>query len=249
MTAGRLAIFFWLWLGHAALAQVPETGRWQDFTFTAEAVHEHTALRYREILVDLDARSALDDSRVTLERVRSAAASLIRIAIVMKPAAAAWQWEIHTTSDPDWDAICMAGGKLLVGTRFVEHLNLDDGELATLLGHEIAHALAEHHREELSEVVLLDATHPTIGIETAASRLQTNLALQIRLADLSRIQESEADQLGMTLAHRAGWPVADMVSFYRKLVAVDAPSFRAWDHPSAASRLNTAQIFAVLLDQ
>ena len=81
--------------------------------------------------------------------------------------AASWEWEIHTTSDPDWDASCLAGGKLLVGTKFIDQLALDDGELATLLGHEIAHALAEHHREELSEVVLKDFAHPNIGIETA----------------------------------------------------------------------------------
>ena len=117
------------------------------------------------------------------------------------------------------------------------------------LGHEIAHALAEHHREELSEVVLRDPAHPNIGIETAMARLEMDLSLQIRLAMLSRIQESEADQIGMILAQRAGWPVADMVSFYRKLLDADPLTFRDWSHPSAASRLNMAQILAVLLSQ
>jgi predicted Zn-dependent protease len=231
------------------VAQVPETGRWQNLVFTAEAVHEFTATRYHEILSDLAAKGTLDDSRLMSERVRRIATTLIHAAIVLKPQTATWGWDIHTTSDPDWDASCMAGGKLLVGARFVEQLALDDGELATLLGHEIAHALAEHHREELSEVVLKDAVHPSIGIETAMARLETDLSLQIRLAELSRIQESEADQIGMILTQRAGWPLVDMVSFYRKLVDADPPTFRDWSHPSAASRLNMAQILAILLSQ
>jgi predicted Zn-dependent protease len=231
------------------MAQVPETGRWQNLVFAADTVHEYTATRYHEIISDLAAKGTLDDSRLISQRVRQIAASLIRVAVLLKPEAATWEWEIHTTSDPDWDASCMAGGKLLVGTKFVEQLALDDGELATLLGHEIAHALAEHHREELSEVVLRDPAHPTIGIETAMARLETDLSLQIGLAALSRIQESEADQIGMILARQAGWPVADMVSFYRKLVDADPPTFRDWSHPSVASRLNMAQILAVLLSQ
>jgi len=249
VTLGRIVVFSALCLGHVALAQVPETGRWQNLAFAAEAVHEHTANRYREILADLDARGVLDGTPKTLDRVSRVAESLIRSAIALKPEAAAWQWEIHTTSDTNWDASCMAGGKLLVGTKFIEELDLDDGELATLLGHEIAHALAEHQREELSEVVLLDVMHPTIGIDTAVSRLETDLALQIRLADLSRIQESEADQLGMILAKNAGWSVVDMVSFYQKLVNADPPTSRSWTHPSPASRLNMAQILAILWSQ
>jgi len=244
---GRIVLFLALWLVCAAVAQVPETGRWQNFTFSPEAVHAYTATRYREILAELDAKGGLDDTPALTERVSRIAETLIRSAIALKREAATWQWEIHTTSDADWVASCMAGGKLLVGTKFIQQLGLDDGELATLLGHEIAHALAEHQREELSEVALLDPTHPTIEIETAASRLETDLGVQIRLARLSRIQENEADQLGMILAKNASWPIVDMVGFYQKLVDADPPTFRAWSHPSAAARLNMAQILAILL--
>ena len=245
----KSVVLLTLWVGHAALAQVPETGRWQNFTFTPEAVHGYTAARYREILAELDTKHALDDTPTLAERVSRIAETIIRSAVELKPDAAAWQWEIHTTSDPDWDASCMAGGKLLVGTKFIEQLHLDDGELATLLGHEIAHALAEHQREEFSEVALLDPTHPAIEVETAASRLETDLGVEIRLARLSRIQENEADQLGMILVRNAGWPVVDMVGFYQKLIDADPPTFRAWSHPSAAARLNMAQILAILLSQ
>ena len=81
------------------------------------------------------------------------------------------------------------------------------------------------------------------------SQLDTDLSLQIRLSELSRIQESEADQLGMVLASRAGWPTSGMVSFYRKLAQAGSPGFNDRSHPSPASRLNMASLLALLLGQ
>lgn len=73
--------------------------------------------------------------------------------------------------------------------------------------------------------------------------------MQIRLSELSRIQESEADQWGMILAYHAGWPISGMVNFYRKLAEAESPSSNDWSHPSPASRLNMARLLAVLLDR
>jgi len=80
-------------------------------------------------------------------------------------------------------------------------------------------------------------------------QLETDLSLQPRLSKLNRIQEAEADQLGMSLAHRAGWPVFDMVSFYRKLASVDPPGFIDWTHPSATSRFSMATALAWIIHE
>lgn len=113
-------------------------------------------------------------------------------------------------------ASCAAGGKLLFGTAYIKRLDLDDGELATLIAHEVAHAVAEHQREELSMVYYLNSGSFPISVATAMARFDSDLSLQIRLSTLLRIQESEADQLGMIIAHNAGWPASSMVSFYPK---------------------------------
>ncbi|MES2257898.1 MAG: M48 family metallopeptidase [Pseudomonadota bacterium] len=230
----------------AALAQVPESGRWQELRFNAEEVGNGMEDRYIEQVVSLAAAGRLDGDRVLLRRLRTIGAGLIRAAVELKPEAAAWSWEVHTTDDPDVDAFCMAGGKILVGSGFVRRLALDDGELAVLLAHEVTHALAEHQRETLSEALFLN--RPVVPLDVMLERLDTDLSLQIRLAGLSVLQESEADQLGMVLAHRAGWPAAAMLRFYRKLAQAEQGRALASTHPAPASRVSMAKGMARLFE-
>jgi predicted Zn-dependent protease len=235
-----------------ALAQVPDSGRWQELRFAAEEVGESMENRYIEQVVDLAAAGKLDTDHALLARLRAISPGLIRAAAALKPEAADWHWELHTASDPGVDAYCAAGGKILVGSEFVRRLDLDDGELAVLLAHEVAHAVAEHHREILSAAALL-LNRPAVPVEVLLERLDSDLSLQIRLAGLASLQESEADQLGMVLAHRAGWPASAMLSFYRKLAADDAGAGGSGDmliasHPSGASRISMSRGMARLLE-
>jgi predicted Zn-dependent protease len=154
---------------------------------------------------------------------------------------------VHTTSDPNVDAYCLAGGKLLIGSAFVKRMNLNDGELATLIAHEVAHAVAEHHREELFEARRIDG-RPGATPEMLMAQLDADLTLQIRLEKLSVQQETEADQLGMIMANRAGWPARDIVGFYRKLAASETSSVFSGGYPSSSSRLSMALGMAKLFE-
>jgi len=234
-----------LFVCSSACAQVPETGRAQELRFTSEEVGASMEERYIDSVVGLAAAGKLDQDRRLLARLRYVSAELMRVAIELKPEAAAWQWEVHTTSDPEVDAICMAGGKILIGSAFVQRLQLTDGELATLLAHEIAHAVAEHHRETFSEAMLVNRL-PAVPLEVVMARLDSDVTLQIRLWKLSSLQESEADHLGMVLAYRAGWSAADIVSFYRKLADGEAGTLVSSAYPEYASRLSMAQGMARL---
>jgi len=230
-----------------ARAQVPESGRMQELRFSASEVDASMEDRYIDRTVDLAAAGKLDEDRRLLARLRYISEELIRVAIELKPEAAEWQWEVHTTSDPEVDATCMAGGKILVGSAFVHGLALTDGELATLLAHEVAHAVAEHHRETFSEAMLLNR-YPAVPLEVVMARLDSDLSLQIRLSKLSSLQESEADQLGMLLAYRAGWPAADIVSFYRKLAEGEQLALVSSAYPANTTRLSMAKGMARLFE-
>jgi predicted Zn-dependent protease len=237
-----------LFLCGTAWAQVPESGRAQELRFSAEEVDARMEDRYIDRTVDLAAAGKLDEDRALLARLQRIGDGLIRAAVALKPEAAQWQWEVHTTGDAEVDAICMAGGKILVGSAFVHQLALSDGELATLLAHEVAHAVAEHHRETFSEALFLNR-FPAVPLEVVMERLDSDLSLQIRLSTLSSLQESEADQLGMVLAHRAGWPPAAMVSFYGKLAGAEQGGLISSAYPATASRLSMAKGMARLFGE
>ncbi|MBC3864214.1 M48 family metalloprotease [Undibacterium jejuense] len=223
-------------------AQVPETGRWQELAYSTAAVNAETADRYHEHIDALRSHKQLDQDPALLSRIKTIARGLISAASKLKPESNTWRWEIHITSEQQVDAYCMAGGKILIGSEFVRRLKLSNSELATLLGHEMAHAIAEHHREELSEALHINA-QPGDTLDVMMGRLETDISMQLKLATLSNIQESEADQLGMILAHMAGWDSASMVSFFQKLQRVEANSVPNNSYPSTESRLSMARGF------
>jgi predicted Zn-dependent protease len=127
----------------------------------------------------------------------------------------------------------------------VARLKLDDGELAVLLAHEVAHIVAEHERETLSEA-LLDS-HRDLPLDVVDERLASDIPLQLRLSKLSAIQEREADQLGMLMAFRAGWPCSAMLRFYAKLAEDSAGPTLLASHPSGTTRLSLAKGMSRLL--
>jgi len=240
----RFLLLFYLTASNA-FAQVPDSGRWQELRFSAEEVGQRAEDQYIEQTVSLAAAERLDRDKALLLRARRITEGLVGAASVLKPDAAGWPWEVHVTDDPTIEAESQAGGKLLVGRQFVERLQLDDGELAVLLAHEIAHVLAEHERETLSEA-LLDSRR-NLPLDVVAERLASDVPLQFRLSKLSSIQEREADQLGMLIAHRAGWPCSAMLTFYSKLSADSTDAALIASHPSGATRLSLAKGMSRLL--
>jgi len=172
-------------------------------------MQEPARAQYLRILAALDAEGRLDDDKPALERVARILSG--------------WSWEAHVTSDARIDAFGMPGGKLIVGSRFVARLELDDAELATLIAHEMAHVIAGHRRPPPSDSMEMDVSE------------------RLRLAGIAFGQESEADAIGMELAHRAGWSSAGIVGFYEKLAAAEGQASFSATHPQAAARLARAR--------
>ncbi|MGW8390671.1 M48 family metalloprotease [Pseudoduganella sp. HUAS MS19] len=241
----RYLLLVFLVMASRANAQVPDSGRWQELRFATEEVGQRAEDRYIERTVSLAAAGRLDRDKDLLFRAKRISEGLVHAAVALRPEAAGWPWEVHVTDDPLVEAESEAGGKLLLGSLFVRRLRLDDGELAILLAHEIAHAVAEHGRETLSEALLDSRRH--LPLDVVEERLASDTSLQFRLSKLSAIQEREADQLGMLLAYRAGWPCSAMLGFYSKLAADAAAPALLASHPSGATRLSLAKAMSRLL--
>ena len=182
---------------------------------------------YQGIISQLASRSRLDDDPVLLERLAPIFRRLIQAAGRSYPGSRDWAWELHVTSDPAFSAFCILGGKVLVGSRFVQQLKLDDDELAMLLAHEMSHALAGHLRERA----------PQGGMED-------NLAWENHESAIALRQESEADRLGLSLARDAGFPVAGLLGFFDKLAAAEPAGTFSSTHPSARTRAAQVRAWA-----
>ena len=110
------------------------------FALSQDEVIAGAEKMYRKRMAELQQRYFLDDDAVFLARVTRILQTLLLQAKLDYPAANLWHWEIHTSSDPDETAYCMAGGKLLISQNQVLALSLNDTELAMLLSHEMQHA-------------------------------------------------------------------------------------------------------------
>lgn len=188
-------------------------------------------------------RGALNPDPAQTARVRRIAHDLIAQTGVFRPDAPGWKWEVNVLKSEDLNAYCAAGGKIAVYSGLIERLKLTDDELAAVMGHEIAHALREHSREAMSQVLAQQ-----LGIAVLATALNMGSLTQdlldkaatvaIQLPN-SREKEREADRIGLELTARAGYDPRAAVSVWKKMMAVNGsqpPEFLS-THPNPAGRM------------
>lgn len=181
--------------------------------------------------------------RRLLNRVEVIAGRLVAQAVKWRPETARWEWSLQVIDEPKTvNAWCMAGGRMALYTGLIQKVDPTDDELAQVLGHEIAHALANHTAERMSVAMASQAGVMAAGIlldQSASSMAATALAAQLAV-DLpnSRTAETEADRIGIELAARAGYDPRAAVTLWKKMGAVGGsspPQFLS-THPSDTQR-------------
>lgn len=166
-----------------------------------------------------------------------------------------FHWEFNLAKVNEANAWCMYGGKILVYDGILEYAN-DDASLAIVLGHEMAHALAKHSAEQMTDGLISVggmAIVYTIISNSDMSDFKKRVALilsnaGITLADLkfSRINETEADRLGLILAAMAGYDPSTAISFWERMnersyIKSDHDWFST--HPSNKNRIQNIESF------
>lgn len=200
------------------------------------------------------AKGALNNNRYQVRRVRRITNRLIRQVGVFRADARNWDWEIMVISSPSLNAYCMPGGKMAVYSGLMTRLKLRDSELAAIIGHEIAHALREHAREQMSTQAA-----KSIGISVLGHLLKANQS-QMKIADTlttigiqlphSRQHEREADRMGIELAARAGYNPMSAVSFWQQMLHANKQSQGMnilSTHPTTESRIKDIRKYAIKL--
>jgi predicted Zn-dependent protease len=180
--------------------------------------------------------------------VKTVSERLIQQTITFREDARGWPWEVNVLSSPERNAYAMPGGKIMVYSGLVSDLDLNDAEIAAVVGHEISHTLREHARERVSDAygqeLLLTLGAAALGAEDAALELANAIGQVTFQLPHSREQESEADQIGLELMARAGYDPQAAISVWQKMTAAGSsgqpPEFLS-THPSNESRIADLQ--------
>ena len=214
----------------------------------AEQVNQMAAQGYLELKQESAQKQQLDQNSAQVDRINKIVQRLTPKTSVFREDAPGWAWETHVVTSDEVNAFCMPGGKIAVYTGLLNKVQPTDAELAAVLGHEIAHALREHGRERLSQQMIQEGgLKALVGISRLDPRYAqaaSQVANVLITLPYSRVQESEADELGVELMARAGYDPQEAVSLWKKMAAVGGkshqPEFLS-THPSDAHRIARIQ--------
>ena len=148
-----------------------------------------------------------------------------KIAAVAGPDMPNAQWEFVVFESKDANAFCLPGGKVGVYTGILPITQSEAG-LATVIGHEVAHAVARHGGERMSQAMGLQLLGAAASTATAQSKYHDyvvagyGLGSQVGVAlPHSRMQESEADRIGLVYMIKAGYDPEEAVKFWERFSA------------------------------
>jgi predicted Zn-dependent protease len=227
---------------NAERQEVPVTHREQLVTMTDAQQAQLGEREYQKIL-----KEHADDivsSGAKYDLVQSVAARITAVAARDKPN---FDWQVTLLKSPKVNAFCLPGGKIVVYTGILP-VTEDSAGLATVLGHEVAHATAEHaaeriYREHLTETaikILAGGTAFTPGQYVRTIALLGAGSEVGLLLPWSREQESEADHIGLIYMARAGYDPDEALAFWERMAAAskgDEPPEYASTHPSDENRI------------
>ena len=165
-----------------------------------------------------------------------------------------YAWEFNLVQSDEANAWCMPGGKVVVYTGILP-ITKNEAGLATVMAHEIAHAVARHGNERMSQALLAEMGGMALAMALDQHPSQTSqlwmavygVGTQVGiLLPYSRLQETEADHLGLIFMAMAGYDPHQAVEFWQRMTKMkegQAPPELLSTHPSDESRIKKIKEF------
>jgi predicted Zn-dependent protease len=188
-----------------------------------------------------------------VQRVGSRLASAVQTYLAEKGQSSlvsGYQWQFNLVNNNEANAWCMPGGKVVVYSGIMPLVQNETG-LATVLGHEIAHAIARHGNERMSQQLATQAGGAALSAALSSQPGQTSniwnavygVGSQLGTLSYSRKHESEADHMGLIFMALAGYNPQEAVSFWQRMSAKGGakPPQILSTHPSDATRIANIQ--------
>jgi predicted Zn-dependent protease len=218
--------------------------RKQQMLVPSETIEQGAAEAYEAELKAARDKGVLNTDKAQLARVTTIARRIVAATPTFRADAAGWNWQFNVQKNKDLNAYCMPGGRIMVYSGLVETLDLSDAELATVLAHEVAHALREHTRERVSRAyaqqLVLSGAAAVTGVGEGTANIANMIAEVTFQLPFGRDQESEADQIGLELMARAGYDPRAALTLWNKMAAASngagQPKFLS-THPSPKDRI------------
>lgn len=229
---------------------VPITGRQQLLLVSDSEVLTSSLTQYNSYIKSATRSSSTSRTNMVKRvgrRIANATEQYLR-ANGLSSEIANFKWEFNLVKDNQVNAFCMPGGKIVVYEGLMKIATTDD-ELAVVLGHEVAHAVAKHSNERMSQQIaaqygarILSASLADKSeiIQKTASSVYGIGAQYGLMLPFSRKHESEADYMGLVFMTIAGYNPDVAVQFWKKMSANSGgkvPEFMS-THPSDATRIN-----------
>ena len=239
-------------VGCGTTSTVPITGRKQNLLVSDEQVLQLSYQQYNEYMQTAK-KSTNATSTAMVQRVGQRLANAVTSYLTQHGMAADAQkyaWEFNLVQNNQVNAFCMPGGKIVVYEGILP-VTQDEASLAIVLGHEIAHAVAKHSAERLSneykkqygaQLLSVGVSAAGLGDYSQLIGLGASLGSQLWTSGFSRSQESEADHMGLIFAAMAGYNPQVATTFWQRMAAQGTGSSSIFsDHPSDATRIKNIQ--------
>ncbi len=234
-------------------SQVPVTGRKQRLVVSDEQVMSLSNQEYQSYMKSAKiSTNAANTAMVKRcgQRLASAVESYLR-SNGFANEVSNYKWEFNLVQNNQVNAFCMPGGKIVVYEGILP-VTQDEASLAIVLGHEIAHAVAKHSAERISNEYKQQAGLQILGGVASAAGMGPNTANVVSsiigvgtkawTSGFSRSQESEADHIGLIFAAMAGYDPQVALAFWQRMAAAGNSSNSIFsDHPSDEKRIKQIQ--------
>jgi predicted Zn-dependent protease len=174
-------------------------------------------------------KDKLNKDAALVQRIRTIGTHIAKEAdfYVKQAGLPAFEWEFHLIEDDLVNAFCLPGGKVFVYSGLMKAAK-NDAQLATVIAHEIAHAIARHGAERMSTATAIDIGGMIIvGVAAGSEKIDKNTMVGISVAygigsglgklKHSRVQESEADYVGLMIMAKAGYDPKEALAFWENM--------------------------------
>ncbi len=233
-----------------ACSTVPITGRSQLMLVQDAEILSSSALQYKQFL----SGAKLSKNTQTTAQVRRVGQNVANATMLylrqngLSDMASQMKWEFNVVEDKAINAFCMPGGKIVVYTGLLKLVS-SDAELATVISHEVSHAVARHSNERISQEYVRQMGGSLVGaaVSNKSALLQTvvgqayGIGSQVLVSlPYNRKQEYEADKIGLIFMAMAGYNPNAALTFWQKMSAQSGGGQQAdflSTHPSDANRV------------